>query len=378
MTVVYKRISSKIRSANEVVIAKEAVSGRLLHQIRQNPHTKEKNLSFPLEVFMEHGSVLVAHNLTDPQIAICSPAVLPLFSDNFDFQTRDDFLVGVLVNEEMLDSRIYCEELSGYATHCSNWQSYKTVTNDIMNRCAYPLVPDMGIHELRESYVIHKNCIYRHAKANLARTSSLKGDVILAQCDIDEGTSMDSSVIGAGTKIGKNCVLKNAFIMENVQIGDNCKLVNCVIGNNAVISDGVTIKECGIIGDNVELPEKVTVQKNYVQSDKPNDDYEEFEEIGPKAYLIKADIGIDEDDASDDDDDDEAEKPQLLCNRMHSLEDIYESSCFSSDSEDDEDDENEGYVQDDGQSESPHIFIIDYLYRTSINFIVPLCDSFPG
>jgi translation initiation factor eIF-2B subunit epsilon len=62
-------------------------------------------------------------------VAICSPSVPPLFSDNFDFQTRDDFVRGLLMNEEILASTIYWYKLdeAQYAACVSNWQMYQSV-----------------------------------------------------------------------------------------------------------------------------------------------------------------------------------------------------------------------------------------------------------
>lgn len=352
MTVVYKRSCTKIRSGDEVVIAKDPLTGRLFHHQRLNPLSNEKKLSFPLELFTEQSSLVLEHDLVDPQIAICSPAALPLFSDNFDFLTRDDFLTGVLINEEMLDSRIYCEELPAneYAARCSNWQSYKRVSNDIMSRWAYPLVPDMGICCLEQNYVFYRNNIYRSTKTNLARTSQLKENVVIAESEIAEGTKISCSVIGSGCRIGKDCRLRNVFVMDNARIGDNCNLSNCVIGMGAEIGSDSKITDCGIVGDCVELPPKSVVQKNYVQATKPEDAYEGFEEIGKKAFLVKHDTngqdveGLD----SDEEDDEDANKVPVLINRMTSLDNLYESSVYSSDSDDEDEDDKPNFAPDDG------------------------------
>lgn len=356
MTVVFKRsCSSKIRSGDEVVIAKDPITGRLFHHQRLNPLANEKKLSFPLELFTEQSSLVLEHDLIDPQIAICSPAALPLFSDNFDFLTRDDFLTGVLINEEMLDSRIYCEELAAneYAARCSNWQSYKLVSNDIISRWAYPLVPDMGICGLKQNYVFYRNNIYRNAKTTLMRSSQLKENVVIAESEIAEGAAISFSVVGNGCKVGKDCRLRNVFVMDNVRIGEGCNLSNCVIGQGAVIGKGCKITDCGIIGENVELPDKTTLQKNFVQCTKPDDDYEEFEEIGKRAFIVKHDSNGEEAEGVDSDEEEQdAHKVPVLINRMASLENMYESSVYSSDSEDDEDEDKPNFAPDDG-----HIFL---------------------
>lgn len=360
MTVVFKRscTNNNLRSGDEVVIAKDPLSGRLFHHQRLNPLSHEKKLGFPLELFTEQSSLVLEHDLIDPQIAICSPAALPLFSDNFDFLTRDDFLTGVLINEEMLDSRIYCAELPAdqYAARCSNWQSYKRVSHDIISRWAYPLVPEMGICCLKQHYVFYRNNIYRNQKASLARTGQLKENVVIGESEIAEGTQVSYSVIGGGCRIGRDCRLRNVFVMDGARIGDKCLLSNCVIGMNSVVGAGSKITDCGIIGEGVELPERAVVQKNYVQATQPEDEYEEFEEIGGRAFIVRHDAGG-EDGAdggdSDEEDDQEAHKVPVLTNRMASLENLYESSVYSSDSEDDEDEEGKAnFAPDDG-----HIFL---------------------
>lgn len=56
---------------------------------------------------MERSCVEVCYDLLDPCISICSAAVPPLFSDNFDFQTRDDLVKGLLINEDILGNTMY-------------------------------------------------------------------------------------------------------------------------------------------------------------------------------------------------------------------------------------------------------------------------------
>lgn len=53
------------------------------------------------EVFQENEEVSIHYDLLDMHIAICSPCFPPLFSDNFDYQSLDDFVKGLLVNEEV-------------------------------------------------------------------------------------------------------------------------------------------------------------------------------------------------------------------------------------------------------------------------------------
>jgi translation initiation factor eIF-2B subunit epsilon len=53
----------------------------------------------------------VRSDLIDTNISICSPEVLMMFSDNFDYQSlKRDFVVGTL-SEEELGKKIYCHIL---------------------------------------------------------------------------------------------------------------------------------------------------------------------------------------------------------------------------------------------------------------------------
>jgi translation initiation factor eIF-2B subunit epsilon len=47
-----------------------------------------KHIMQDTDVFSERDSVQLRMDLTESQIYICSPEVLMLFSDNFDFQVR--------------------------------------------------------------------------------------------------------------------------------------------------------------------------------------------------------------------------------------------------------------------------------------------------
>lgn len=128
MTVVYKKSAPGISTGQEVIIANDARSKRLLFHQRVKAK-KGRKCVFPLEIFTEHGEVEIRHDLSDPEIAICAPSVLSLFADNFDFQTRDDFIRGLLINEEILASTIYVSELGReqYAAKVKDWQMYRIV-----------------------------------------------------------------------------------------------------------------------------------------------------------------------------------------------------------------------------------------------------------
>lgn len=63
--------------------------------------------------------VQVRSDLLDTHVAVCSPEVLMMFSDNFDYQSlRRDFVVGTL-SEEELGKKIYLHMLQVCVDACA-------------------------------------------------------------------------------------------------------------------------------------------------------------------------------------------------------------------------------------------------------------------
>ena len=85
-------------------------------------------LLFVKEMFKENPQVELHYDLSNTHISICSPVVLHLFSDNFDYQTWEDFAKGILTNEEILGNTIYLHQLKGfYGARVSNIHMYDAI-----------------------------------------------------------------------------------------------------------------------------------------------------------------------------------------------------------------------------------------------------------
>lgn len=276
MTVIFKKKSPGSPFGEDIIVVTDARSNRLLFHQRIASHKADEQrvCNMPLEIFIDHSETEVRDDLCDPQIAICSPSVLSLFADNFDFATRDDFIRGLLINEEILASTIYFAELptEQYAARVRNWQMYQIVSNDIINRWAYPLVPDMGICCLTQNYIFLRNNVYRNKSVQLARCAKLRENVVVHEkCTIDEGTTIANTVIGRNCKIGRNCVLENAYIFDGVEIAENCVVRSGVIAYNDKLLKGSVVENGSVIGSNVIIAQKSSVNKQLITSDKDED-----------------------------------------------------------------------------------------------------------
>lgn len=130
MTLIYQQTGTGYMGrcpSEEVVIASDAKNRILYH--RKLNESMERKFTLPLDILVDNPVVSLRHDLKDTRISICSSSVLPLFSDNFDFQTRDDFIRGLLMNEEILGNTIYCHLVKGnqFGGTIRNWRSYQTI-----------------------------------------------------------------------------------------------------------------------------------------------------------------------------------------------------------------------------------------------------------
>ncbi|XP_052866451.1 translation initiation factor eIF-2B subunit epsilon [Anopheles cruzii] len=303
MTIVLKDGVAGMRTGNELLIAVEPSTRRLLFHQRLTQQQTKDNFELPLEMFLTNRDVTVCHGVLDPQIAVCSQMALPLFADNFDFLTRDDFVRGVLINEEILNSRIYVSKLAReeYAMRVNNWQSYQMVNLDVINRWVYPLVPDMGISQFLQYYKCYRNNIYRHGDVRLARSSKLVGDLVIdKQSSIDENTYINQSTIGKNCAVGKGCRIENSFLFEGAKVGDGCVLDHCLIGMGASVGSNCNISEGTVLGANVEIPAGMKIVKLLVQATAPESEWAGVsKKLADRAFTVP-DEQNDEDSNSDD------------------------------------------------------------------------------
>uniref|UniRef100_A0A1A9WGD1 Nucleotidyl transferase domain-containing protein n=1 Tax=Glossina brevipalpis TaxID=37001 RepID=A0A1A9WGD1_9MUSC len=209
-TLVFKQASTHIRSGSEVLIAMDTQNERSHHDCVY------QELSSDFGGFSHNLEIALLHNLIDPEIAIGSPCMLSLFSDNFDFETRIHFVRGILINEEILGNRIYISLLprQHYVRKVNNLFSYQIVSNDIINRWTYPLVLDMEQH-LQKCYriliLIGQNCRLHYV-------------FIFDNVIVEDNCLLELCAIGCGSKIAANCELKGVIVDYNCTVSNNSQL----------------------------------------------------------------------------------------------------------------------------------------------------------
>ncbi|MCL7033202.1 hypothetical protein MKW94_001528 [Papaver nudicaule] len=205
--------------------------------------------------FLLDNPALKVHNdKEDCYIDICSPEVLSLFTDNFDYQhLRRHFVKGLLV-DDIMGYKIFTHEIhSSYAARVDNFRSYDTISKDIIQRWTYPLVPDIQFSG-NLPIKLERQGVYKGSDLQLSRSAQLGPFTLVGSgTSIGDSCKISNSVIGEGCSIGSNVSIEGSYIWDHVTIQDGCQL------NHALVCDGVVIKSGAVLEPGVVLSYKVVV-----------------------------------------------------------------------------------------------------------------------
>ncbi|XP_034470705.1 translation initiation factor eIF-2B subunit epsilon [Hippoglossus hippoglossus] len=284
MTMMFKESSPGHRSRceeDDVIVAIDSKSQRILHY--QKTHGLKK-LQFPMNIFHSISDEFeIRHDLLDCHISICSPQVAELYTDNFDYQTRDDFVRGILVNEEILGNQIHMHVTKdGYGVRVSNLLMYDSVSSDLVRRWVYPLTPEANFTDQEgRSCTFSRHNVYRGSGVSLGQGSQMEENVLIG-CDTSIGANchISNSIIGNNCTIGDNVILNHAYIWNNVHIASNVVISQSVVCDKAEVKEGVMLnKQCVlaynvVIGPNLSLPEGTVVSMHHPEEEEEEDDDE--------------------------------------------------------------------------------------------------------
>jgi len=258
MTMLYKEAPPKHatrRKEDEFIVALNSQTKRVIG------YQRVKNLKnkFVLnrQSFDACTSVQIRHDLLDCHISICSPTVLQLMADNFDFETIDDLVKGILVNEEVQDVSVYVHTVRRmeYAARAADPVAYAAVSQDVLSRWVYPFVPDHNITGLTEdAYVCRQHNVYLHRDITLQRGLTLDENVIIGSGSVvGENSTISRSVIGKRCHIGKMVHIVGSYLFDGVIVEDGCTVTTSVVDRDVVIGSSSTLTGV-LIGAAVKLP----------------------------------------------------------------------------------------------------------------------------
>lgn len=259
------------------------------HENKRSGNPNEKNYSIDIDPDLFDDIALdldadftLRNDLIDCRVDICTAAVPAIFQENFDYQSlRSDFTKGVLASD-LLKKHIYAYiSDTEYCSRVESWQTYDTVSQDLINRNIYPLT----IENLSDYSFGMPNIYKDENNLSLAQSCIIgKNSVIGKNTKIGSNTVIQNSVIGENCSVGDNCIIKNSYIWDNNTILDNTKVLHTLVADNCKISGSLI--DC-IVKKNVKIDKKQfsgvrllhsgSVQKAY-DSDSGSDDGWESDE----------------------------------------------------------------------------------------------------
>ena len=235
---------------------------RCLH-FEQMPNRDQSHfLSIDPELLSGHQELEIRQDLIDCGIDICTPDVLALWSDNFDFQApRKGFLHSVLKDYELNGKTFHTHIISDhYAARVRNLHAYDSVSKDIVSRWAYPLCPDSNLVQ-GQSYRLGKGNVYKEEGVILARDCVINSKTVIGRgTSIGDGSVISNSIIGRHCQIGRNVKIDGAYLWDYASVGDGSIVQKSVIANEASIGRKCTIEEGALISYGVAIGEGKTIR----------------------------------------------------------------------------------------------------------------------
>ena len=272
----------------EVVVATDKVTGQILFQQKSNlsSHT------FPVELF-QHEQVSVSLDLTDPDIYLCSQAVLALFTEIFDKQDMDQ-LIAETIESELIDYTLYLEVAgAGVGARASNPHLLLTLNVLVLDRWLYPLVPRTSAYHQRLGGV------YTGRKVTVGKGTCLEERVLLGEgCVVGGGCQLTDTSLGPGCSISDDVTITNSVLGAGVVVGEGLTISNCLIADGCILPAGVQLGERVLLGPQVQLSPGVSVETGLRLMATPDEwgDQGEESSLGPKAFLYTEDEEADDED----------------------------------------------------------------------------------
>ncbi|PWA43769.1 Armadillo-type fold [Artemisia annua] len=214
------------------------------------------SLTLDKSFLAENPSICLHNDVQDCYIDICSPEVLSLFTDNFDYQhLRRHFVKGLLL-DDIMGYKIFTHEIrSDYAARVDNFRSYDSISKDIIQRWTYPLVPDVLL-----SMSTERNGIYRASEVSQSRSAEIGPFTCIGKgSSVGDNTIISNSIIGDGCKIGSDVSIDGCYIWRNVTIEDGCKLKHSILCDGVVVKSGAVLEPGAVLSYNVVVGKDLVV-----------------------------------------------------------------------------------------------------------------------
>ncbi|ODA76000.1 hypothetical protein RJ55_08282 [Drechmeria coniospora] len=243
-------------------------SRRLLHYDEMNPLQSDRYLALDPAIADELSTDFeVRSDLIDAQVDICTPEVLALWSESFDYELpRRNFLHGVLKDWELNGKMIYAEILAdGYAARASNLQMYNAISRDVLGRWTFPFIPENNLVP-SQSYQRHAHGLVMESNVAHAPDAHLTNSVIGRDTTVGSGSRVSNSVIGKGCRIGANVVVEDSFVWDHTTVEDGSCISFSILADSVTVGKNCSMPAGSLVGPNVRIGDNVALEKSVVLS----------------------------------------------------------------------------------------------------------------
>ncbi|KAJ5707802.1 translation initiation factor eIF-2B subunit epsilon [Penicillium malachiteum] len=267
MTMVLREAGRNHRTKSSTVspvFVIDPTKDRCLHyeEIDEHADNNHKRLNIDTEVILTHPELDIRQDLIDCSIDICTPDVLSLWSDSFDYQSpRKHYLFGVLKDYELNGKTIHTHIIKDdYAARVRNLKAYDAVSKDIISRWTYPLCPDTNLLP-GHTYDLRKGNLYQEQGVTLARSCVIGRRTVIGKgTSIGDKTTVRNTVLGRNCKIGRNVKLEGAYLWDGVVIGDNTDINGAIIADGVVIGKNCKVAAGALLSYGVKIADGITVE----------------------------------------------------------------------------------------------------------------------
>jgi NDP-sugar pyrophosphorylase family protein len=258
------------------VFALDARSGRCLHYEAMGFGAPDRFVGIAEDVLKEAkgAAIDLRADLQDCGIDVCTPDVLALWSDNFDFHApRRNFLHSVLKDYELNGKKFHAHVLPAsaagrpaYAHRVRSLADYAAVSRQIVARWAYPVGPDGNLARRDGAdgptdYRLSRGLVYQESGVLLARSGVVGPRTVLGRgASVGHEARVSDSVVGRHARIGAGAVIENAFVWDHAIIGAGAVVRNAIVGSAATLGANVVLQPGALVGDGVVVADGTTVK----------------------------------------------------------------------------------------------------------------------
>ncbi|KAK6588996.1 hypothetical protein RS030_243559 [Cryptosporidium xiaoi] len=255
---------SSLRDENdEKVVIYDSKTDELIYWNEFKDNKLSQSIYLSMKTFLRNSSCsksVIRYDLLDVGISICSPQILRVFCETFDYNDLfKDYILNSLITDIKQDV-IHISILNQYAIKISNLRTYHIALQNICQGWLFPLITDYSSTSCNNIQRYQGFNVFLGEKVSISEKSKLTPTVSIGKgSKIGDGTNIEDSFVGENCIIGANCSIKGCIILDNVKIFDNSSIECSFIGNNVVINACVTVEPYCVFGSNVIINENSVV-----------------------------------------------------------------------------------------------------------------------